>query len=176
MIFLPYLMGTGSPHLDYSARGSFVGLTPDHGKGELVRAIMEGVTMALRESLELAEEAGAEITDLRLGAGATRSDLWNQIQADIYGRPVHLVNTTDPSPLGAALLAGVGTEVYSDIEEAAETAVNVTTRIEPEPSRRKIYDQLFQLFKEIYGQLRPSFPRLEDLAAKAETEEDQDQL
>ena len=161
LIFLPYLMGTGNPHLDYTAKGGFIGLTPDHGKSEMIRSIMEGVTMALKESLEVTEQGGAKIESVRLGAGATNSQVWNQIQADIYGREVQLVNVKDPSPFGAALLAGVGLDVFSSIEAATDSAVSITSRIEPDQDRSRRYDELAKIYRETYRSLEKIFPKME---------------
>ncbi len=160
LIFLPYLMGTGNPHLDYRAKGGFLGLTPDHGKGEMIRSIMEGVTMVLRESLEVTEK-WTKIDDIRLGAGATNSRVWNQIQADIYGREVRLVNIKNPSPFGAALLAGIGLDIFSDIYEATDQAVNVTSRIKPDAERSRKYDELSNIYKKTYQALAEVFSKLE---------------
>ncbi|MFP4589337.1 MAG: xylulokinase [Candidatus Acetothermia bacterium] len=161
LIFLPYLMGSGTPHINYQARGSFVGLTSDHGKGEMIRAIMEGVTLGLRESLETTERAGGEISEIRLGAGATRSSIWNEIQADVYGQPVHLVRVSDPSPLGAALLAGVATGSFSDLEQATEQSVEISSRIEPNPAASRRYEEIFGAFQDLYSSLEKFFPQLQ---------------
>ncbi|MBS3736765.1 xylulokinase [Candidatus Bipolaricaulota bacterium] len=160
LIFLPYLMGTGNPHMDYRAKGGFLGLTPDHGKGEMIRSIMEGVTMALKESLEVTER-WTRIDDIRLGAGATNSQVWNQIQADIYGREVQLVNVNDPSPFGAALLAGVGLDMFSGIAGATDQAVKVTSRIKPDRVRSRKYEELSKVYRETYQALAKVFPKLE---------------
>lgn len=161
LIFLPYLMGTGNPHMDYEAKAGFLGLTPDHGKGEMIRSIMEGVTMALKESLDITEQEEVKIDEIRLGAGATNSQVWNQIQADIYGREVQLINVKDPSPFGAALLAGVGLDVFSGIEAATDQAVNVTSRIEPDRDRSQKYKELTKVYKETYQALAKVFPKME---------------
>ncbi len=160
LVFLPFLMGTGNPQLDYKARGVFLGLSPEHGKGEMVRAIMEGVTMALKESLQVTENAGIEVGEIRLGAGATNSQLWNQIQADIYGRSVQLVDINDPSPLGAALLAGVGAEIFPNIKKATDLAVQTVASIEARPEESQRYAEIFNIYKETYRALVKIFPKI----------------
>ena len=108
LLFMPYLGSAATPRWNANARASFIGMAFTHGRAEMTRAIMEGVALEVRDMMEGWFKAGVEITALRLGGGATKSPLWNQIQADVYGRPVETLKTSETAVLGAAILAGVG--------------------------------------------------------------------
>ena len=122
-MFLPYLMGERTPHKDANARGAFVGITGRHGRPHMIRSVMEGVTFALRDSMEIMRELGLSVTQVRSTGGGARSSLWRQIQADIYGAEVVTVNAEEGPAFGAAILAAVGTGVYDTVEEATDDLV-----------------------------------------------------
>ena len=113
LLFLPYLTGERTPYPDPQARGAFVGLTLRHGKAHLVRSVLEGVSFGLRDSLELIKGLGVPITQVRASGGGARSAVWRQIQADVFGTELVLVNVTEGAAYGAALLAGVGARSLS---------------------------------------------------------------
>ena len=108
LVFLPYLTGERCPYPDPNARGAFVGLTARHHRGHLVRAVLEGVTMGLRDQVELFRSGGVAVRQVRAGGGGARSKFWRQMQADMFGAPVATINTSEGAAYGAALLAGVG--------------------------------------------------------------------
>ncbi|HEX7295165.1 MAG TPA: xylulokinase, partial [Pyrinomonadaceae bacterium] len=108
LLWAPYLMGERTPHLDPNARAALVGLTASHTRGHVVRAILEGVAFSLRDSFEIFREMNVPVESIRLGGGGARSKLWRQIQADIYGHSVDIVQAEEGAAYGAALLAGVG--------------------------------------------------------------------
>jgi xylulokinase len=101
-LFLPYLATAATPHWNAQARAAWIGLSFAHGRAELTRAVMEGVALEIRDMLQQWQAAGLEIDRLRIGGGATRSPLWNQIQADVYGRPVETLRVSESAALGAA--------------------------------------------------------------------------
>ena len=160
LLFLPYLTGERTPHPDPNARGAFVGLTLRHGKGALVRAVLEGVAFGLRDSLELLRELGLPIRQVRALGGGARSAIWRQIMADIFGVELVTINVTDGAAYGAALLAGVGTGVYGSVYEAAERTVCVVERTEPDAARVATYDGLYAEYRGLYGALKPTFDRV----------------
>ena len=127
LIFLPYLSGERTPHLDPQARGAFLGLTTRHGIPHMTRAVMEGVIFSLRDSLEIMRELDVPIEQVRATGGGARSTLWRQLQADIYGLPIHRTTADEGPAHGAALLSGVAAEVYRDVNEAcsAKTAQTI---------------------------------------------------
>jgi xylulokinase len=159
LLFFPYLMGErslGTAH----ARGVFFGITPRTGKGAMVRAIMEGVTFELRRTLEIVEEAGNEVEQIYTIGGGARSDLWSQIKADIYKKPVSTFHSTEGGILGAAILAGVGAGVHSDVRAGAERSLRIKETFEPELSRAERYDYLYQQFGELHDLMQAPFDQL----------------
>src|SRR5262249_6750560 len=107
-IWLPYLMGERTPHLDPNARAAFIGLTAGHTTAHLTRAVMEGVAFSLRDCLEIFRGLGAPIETIRLGGGGAKSPLWQQIQADVYRQTVETITVDEGAAFGAAILAGGG--------------------------------------------------------------------
>jgi hypothetical protein len=107
LLFLPYLMGERTPHLDSQARGMWFGLTASHTRGHMIRSILEGVAFSLRDSLEIFKELQIPVEQIRASGGGSRSALWRQIQADIYGKELVTLYESEGSAFGAALLAGV---------------------------------------------------------------------
>ncbi len=164
LVFLPYLMGERTPHKDADARGAFVGITGRHGRPHLIRSVMEGVTFALRDSIEIMRELGLSITQVRATGGGARSSLWRQIQADIYGQEVVTVNADEGPAFGAAILAGVGTGLYGTVEEAADDLVSVVSRTEPDRDASARYEEYYGIFKSLYPALKPSFDTLGSMA------------
>ncbi len=120
LIFLPFLAGRRSPKLDQSASGVFSGIGLKHTRGHFVRAVMEGVVFELRELFDIMTGMGLEPDTVICSGGAARSPLWMQILADVFGRPVAVSTQDEQACFGAALLAGIGTEVYGDYWKAAE--------------------------------------------------------
>ncbi|HVQ38746.1 MAG TPA: FGGY-family carbohydrate kinase, partial [Pyrinomonadaceae bacterium] len=154
LFWAPYLMGERTPHLDPHARGALVGLTASHTRSHVIRAILEGVTYSLRDTLSIFEEMAVPVANIRLGGGGARSKLWQQIQADVYGRAVELVEADEGAAYGAALLAGVGNGAWTSVDEACNLAVKVRERIEPEPAASEVMARNYQSFKKIYPALR----------------------
>jgi xylulokinase len=160
LLYLPYLYGERSPHLDAQARGAFVGLTARHGRAQLTRAVMEGVVFSLRQSLEIITEL-TPVAELRATGGGARSRLWLQLQADIYDRPVAVTVVEEGAAYGAALLAGVAAGLFPDVAAACEL-VRVKETIEPYPGTRELYAEVFRAYAELYPGLRNS---MHDLTA-----------
>lgn len=166
LIFLPYLMGERTPHKDANAKGAFVGLTGRHTKQHIVRAVLEGITFAMRDSIEIMRELGLTITQVRTTGGGARSAVWRQIQADVFGAEVATINAAEGPAFGAALLAGVGTGVYPDVETAADDIVRVVSKTEPDTRMTERYEEYYQVFRSLYPALKPSFDRLTDLVKR----------
>ncbi|MFQ5795670.1 MAG: xylulokinase [Candidatus Bipolaricaulia bacterium] len=157
LLFLPYLNGERTPHRDGRARGVFFGLSPRHGRGHFVRAILEGVAFGLRDSLELLKALGVQIEQVRITGGGARSPLWRQIQADVFNTEVVTTGTDEGPAFGAALLAGVGTGVYRDVAEAVQETVKLADRIEPIPKHVRIYDALYPVYRSLYPALKDAY-------------------
>jgi len=157
LIFLPYLTGERTPHADPDARACWIGITPRHTKPYLVRSVMEGATYAMRDSLEIIRGMGVDVNEIRASGGGARSPVWRQIQADIYGNTVCTINATEGPAFGVALLAGVGTGLFSSVEEACEAAIRTVSTTGIRESNRKVYDAFYSIYRGLYGALKGSF-------------------
>ena len=159
VIFLPYMMGERSPLWHTNARGVFFGLSLATRKAVLVRSILEGAAFALRHNVEVAARAGAEVREMRSVGGCSRSDLWNQIKADVLGLPLLLPRTSVGSPFGAAILAGMGTGAFPDVRKSLSEMVRLDRRFEPNPANHERYSRIYQVFRDIYEHLKGDFDR-----------------
>ncbi len=153
-LWAPYLMGERTPHLDPNARAALVGLTASHTRAHVIRAILEGVTFSLRDTFEIFRELNVPIKTIRLGGGGARSSLWRQIQADVYGRQVELVQAEEGAAYGAALLAGVGGGSWPSVDAACGAVIRVADRVSPEPSNAVLLDKQYEAFRLLYPALR----------------------
>ena len=162
LLFLPYLTGERTPYPDPQARGAFVGLTLRHGKAHLVRAVLEGVSFGLRDSLELIKGLGVPIEQVRASGGGARSTVWRQIQADVFGAELVLVNVTEGAAFGAALLAGVGSGAYASVAEAVAATIKITDRTAPLPANAAAYERLYPSYRALYPALKDTFHTLSD--------------
>jgi len=156
LLFMPYLGSAATPRWNANARASFIGMAFTHGRAEMTRAIMEGVALEVRDMLEGWFKAGVDITSLRLGGGATKSSLWNQIQADVYGRPVETLKTSETAVLGAAILAGVGAGIFQSVQEGVAQMVKVKERVEPNLKNHAIYEEMYKAYVYAYEGLASS--------------------
>jgi len=150
LLWLPYLMGERTPHLDAHARGMWFGLTASHTRAHLIRSILEGVAFSLRDSLEIFRELDIPVEQIRISGGGSRSFLWRAIQADIYGKELATLRTSEGSALGAALLAGVGAKIYASVEESAREAIEVKESMAPRAENVRIYDRYYQVYRRLY--------------------------
>ncbi len=164
LVFLPYLMGERSPLLDARARGVFFGLSAMHGKGDLIRAVMEGVTFSQRQNLDIFSEMGVGVSDMAACGGGARSPLWRQMLSNVYGCPVHTIASDEGPALGAAILAGVGAGVYPSVEAGCEAAVKRGIVQQPDRENAERYEPYYQLYRELYPAMRDSFAKLVELS------------
>jgi xylulokinase len=154
VLWAPYLMGERTPHLDPNARGALVGLSSTHTRAHVVRAILEGVAYSLRDTLTIFADLKLPTESIRLGGGGARGGLWRQIQADVYGMPVDIVEAEQGPAYGAALLAGVGVGVWSSVDEACDTAVRVATRVQPNSASAAVMNKQYAAYRKLYPALR----------------------
>ena len=171
LIFLPYLTGERTPHADANAKATFFGMTLRHGKPHLVRSVMEGVAYALRDSLEIIRELDVPIEQICATGGGARSPLWRQIQADVYNAELVTINIAEGPAFGAAILAGVGTGVYDSVESAANEIVKITSTTQPIPDNVKIYEEYYQIYRNLYPALKPQFDRVTAVVEGVESDE-----
>jgi xylulokinase len=155
VFFLPYLVGERTPVMDPAARAAFVGLSLEHGQAHIVRAVMEGVVFALRQGLDLMSSLDVPIETLVATGGSIRHPLWLQLQANIFNRPVYPADTPQAAGCGAAFLAGVGTGLFEDIQDATRfSATSRTTVVMPDPARVEPYERAYQTYCRLYPVLK----------------------
>ena len=162
LVALETWQGSRTPHTDPLARGAFVGLTLSHTRANIFRAILESVCYGTRSCFDALEAAAAaeqqssgtehKSNEVVIAGGATRSELWLQLHADITGRTFLLNENTDGPLLGCAILASVGAGIYDSVDEAVENMVRRERRIEPRPEVKEVYDKLYE---EVYLKVRP---------------------
>ncbi|MGD0920517.1 MAG: xylulokinase [Terriglobia bacterium] len=160
LLWLPYLMGERTPHLDAQARGMWFGLTAAHTRAHLIRSILEGVAFSLRDSLEIFQELEIPVKQIRASGGGSRSFLWRQIQTDIYGKELVTLRTSEGSAFGAALLAGVGAKIYASVQESAREAIQIRERMTPQAANVRRYDKQYQIYRSLYPAVRELAHRL----------------
>ena len=163
LVYLPYLLGERSPRWNPNARGAFVGLTMRHGRADMVRAVLEGVTMNLAVILHALTRQGIAIERIRLIGGGAAGRFWNQVMADVYGVPVdRLTHLEAATSMGAAVVGGVGVGLYPGFE-VIDSMNPVSERFAPDPASRAVYDRTMPAFEEAYASLVPVFDRLAEL-------------
>jgi xylulokinase len=154
LLFLPYLQGERTPHADPDARGAFAGLHLRHDRGALVRSVLEGVAFGLRDSLDLLRGLGVDVTSARISGGGARSDLWLRICASALGVPIERTVVEEGSAYGAALLGGVASGVFSDVQDAVDRTVRRLDLVEPDPAWVDAYADLHARYSRLYPALR----------------------
>ena len=154
LVFLPYMAGERSPIWDARAKGVYYGL--DYGKtgAHIIRAGLEGVAFSLRHNLAAAQTAGADVQRLRAMGGAANSFLWTQIKSDITGKPVDVPSSDTATTLGAAMLAGVATGIYSNFDDAVGKTVKIVRSHEPDAENKAVYDKNYEIYLQLYQNLK----------------------
>jgi xylulokinase len=160
LFFLPYLTGERCPHPDPCARGVWIGITARTTRNMLIRSLLEGVTFGMRDAIEIMREMNIPISEVRASGGGARSKFWRQLQADIYKAPMVLTNSTEGAAYGVALLAGVGTGVWSSVEEACGKGIKQTGKIAPKAKMMELYDGLFAEYDRLYPALKERFAEM----------------
>jgi xylulokinase len=162
LFFQPYLAGERTPHQSAAARSGFIGATLRHTKSHFTRAVLEGITYAMNDSLEIIRSLGQPVSEIRLSGGGARSSFWRQLQADVYGTNVAVVNSSEGPAYGAALLAGAGTNVYKTVIEAAEQTVRVIETREPDTKSAKRYREFYGIYRDLYPSLVGIYSKIHD--------------
>jgi len=157
LIFLPCLSGAMTPTWNADARGVFFGLSLAHGRGHMIRSILEGTAYGLRDNVDRMTEIGLNPREIRAVAGGARGKLWLQIKADVTGFPVSVPRELETTALGAAMLAGVAGGLFADLQEAAQAAISIATYVEPNTQYRQAYDDAYALYREVYNALQEPF-------------------
>jgi xylulokinase len=153
LLVLPHFSGSGTPLLDTTSKGAFLGLTFATTRAMMAKALLEGLTFELRINLDLLRDAGVEINELHAVGGGARSSLWLQLKADICQVPLRVPRVTEAACLGAALLAGVAAGGYPDLETAVAQTVHMERRVDPRPAGVRAYEPRFELYQQVYPAL-----------------------
>jgi xylulokinase len=157
LLWAPYLMGERTPHLDPDARAALVGLTASHTRAHVIRAILEGVAFSLKDSFEILKELNVPCNTIRLGGGGARSALWQQIQADVYGQAVEIMEAEEGAAYGVAILAGVAAGAWPNVETACDQVIRIRGYVEPDPKAVAVLDRQYQSYVALYPALRSLF-------------------
>lgn len=155
LLYLPYLMGERTPHLDPDARGVFFGLSAMHTKKDMLRAVMEGVAYSLRDCVEVCREMGINVSDMMACGGGGSSPLWRQMLADLYGCSVKTASSKEGPALGAAILAFTGAGVYESVEAACAAICGVDKVQEPVKENIPVYESFYALYRKLYPAMKP---------------------
>ena len=157
LLWAPYLMGERTPHLDSEARAVLAGLTASHTRAHVIRAILEGVAFSLRDTFTIFGEMNVPAKNIRLGGGGARSPLWRQIQADVYGHEVEIVEAEEGAAYGAAILAGVGAKIWPSVDAACAAVVRVAARIQPDNANVAKMNENYKAYRRIYPAMKSIF-------------------
>ncbi len=160
LIYLPYLMGERTPHLDSDCRGVFFGLSGIHTKGHMLRAVMEGVAYSLCDCNQILNEMGITVGEMMACGGGGRSPLWRQMLADLYQCTVKTVEQSEGPALGAAILAGVACKLYPSVEEACHVIIHEESQTFPHEAESRLYGEYHKVYQGLYRSLREDYQKL----------------
>jgi len=162
LIYLPYLMGERTPHLDPYGKGVFFGISARHNKRDMLRSVMEGVGYSLKDGLEIIKEMDIDAKEVRASGGGGKSPLWRQIQADLYNCEVITTNSTEGPALGVAILAGV----YPSVAAACERVIKTVTSQKPINQNIELYNKYYEVYKKLYPALKDQFKVVAEIISK----------
>ena len=165
LLFTPYIVGERTPHADSEIRGTFTGVHANHSRGDFTRAVLEGITFSLNETVENFREKGKSISKIISIGGGAKSSLWLQIQADIFGAEVVTLESEQGPGMGAAMLAAFGCGWYPSLKDCADTFVGEAASYQPNPEDRMLYLKLFNIYQEVYGKTKSIHHRLGEFRA-----------
>ncbi len=157
LLFLPYLSGERTPHKDPYARGAFIGLSPRHTKAHMARAVLEGVSFGMRDSVEILRELDVPVWEVRISGGGGKSPFWRQLMADVCNAPMVVTNVDEGPAFGAAILAAVGAGCYASVEEACDATLRVVDATQPDGALLRKYEEWAYFYKKAYADLAEYF-------------------
>jgi len=164
LFVLPHFTTTGTPYMDSRSCGTILGLSLNSNKAELIRAILEGIDFEMKLNLTLLEKVGVPVEEIRVAGGGAKSYQWLQLKADIYDKRILSLNITEAACLGAAILAGLGSGVYSSIEEGIKACVRIKREFYPQKKWANVYKEKFKLYQTIYPTLQDLNHRITELS------------
>ncbi len=163
LIFMPYLMGERTPHMDPKCRGAFVGLNTVHTRAHLMRAIMEGITYSLADCNQILKDMGSVVRQMKVCGGGSKSREWRQMMADLYQCDIAALEQEEGPAYGAAILAGVGAGIFGNIQETCRRLVRTGEVISPNRENVRIYKQYHDLYDRLYIHMKQDFSDLYDI-------------
>ena len=163
LIFLPYLNGERTPHADPHARGAFVGMNLTHDRAAMTRSVMEGITYALRDSLEIIQSLGVPVRQIRASGGGSKNKTWRQMQADVFGKKITTLRVEQGPAYGVALLAAVGDGAYKSVVQACKATIEIADETKPDAKSKATYNKLFPVYRDLYGKLSDSMHTLAEM-------------
>ncbi len=166
IIFLPYLFGKFHPVFNPDATGVFFGITATTTKAQMIRAVMEGCTYNMYETIKSAEAIGINLDEIITSGGPAQSDLWCQIIADVTGKTIKTLETSEATPLGNAIIAGLGENLWDSYDAVIKKNINFKKIYKPKSSNSSVYGELFELYKQLDNDLQPGFGKLAELKEK----------
>lgn len=164
LVFLPYMAGERSPMWDRHAKSLFFGLGYSKTRAHMIRAVMEGCAFSLEHNLRTAYESGVTVEAMSAMGGSANSLAWTQLKADITGKTIHVPSSDTAATLGAAMLAGVGTGLYRDFDEAVKSTVRIVRTHEPDMKRHEIYMKYYEIYIELYDKLKGTMEKMDGIA------------
>ncbi|MBR6399092.1 MAG: hypothetical protein IKS06_09410 [Lachnospiraceae bacterium] len=162
LVMLPHLQGAMAPEANPKAKGVFFGITLKHTKAHFIRAVMEAVAFIVRRNVETVERMGMPVNEIRVLGGGSRSDIWNQIKADVTGKTYCTTENSEAACLGCAVVAGASCGLFPDVKGAVTNMVQIKKRFEPNMANHEIYNKLFEEYKQLYNDLCPLFDKAAD--------------
>ncbi|WP_066056739.1 xylulokinase [Robertmurraya korlensis] len=154
LLFTPYIVGERTPHADSTIRGSFVGVDAAHERQQFVRAVLEGITFSLNESIEIFRSSGKKIDSIVSIGGGAKSDVWLQMQADIFNAKIEKLSSEQGPGMGAAMLAAYGCGWYPSLKKCAEEFIQTSKTYLPIEENVKAYRKLFAIYQQVYRQTK----------------------
>ena len=165
LFFLPYLSGERTPYPDPYARGCFIGMSLRHSKKHHTRAVLEGVSYGLNDSLSLMRDLGINPNEIILSGGGSRSALWKQMLADVFSTRCTMVNALEGAAYGAALLAAVGVGAFTSVQEACRSCIQKTETVSP-GSDQETYQKHYPIYQSLYPSLKTQFAQIADVITR----------
>ena len=163
LIFLPFLMGERTPHMDPLYRGAFVGLSAVHTQAHMLRSIMEGIVFCLADCNNMLKNQGIHVTSLRACGGGSKSPVYQKMLADLFRCKIHTLHGDSGAAYGAAILAGVGSKLYPSVREACASFIKEQDSVDFDLEEAEIYEKYHRVYDRVYLALKDSFPVLSEI-------------
>lgn len=154
LLYTPYLVGERTPYADSNIRASFIGMDTAHTRAHFAKAVLEGITFSLRDTLEIFRASGKEINEIISIGGGAKNPMWLQMQADIFNATIYKLQNEQGPSIGACMIALVGSGLVASFEEAVEKCVAIDGKFEPNDENVKVYDEVYKVYKQIYAQTK----------------------